>query len=208
MTKQINNTSLRAKYTKAFRLLDLPAELRNSIYEKVAEERPAWVRKISRGNLSCLSALRSANRQVRREFLAVLPQFAECIVVEVSNWDFAHFVTFLNTLSDQEHTSLSTLTWYGSLRVCIHLCVLCDLDINTDLLARWLNRMGSSTKKGSDIDVRYRIIHSIDRSKHSSGSTVHLRHWAKWLAKKAQRLQNGRIKVEAEKLVTALKVYV
>ena len=136
----------RSKQTQPFRLLDLPAELRNDIYEKIAKEETAHLNKMSRGNLGCSSALPYISRQVRDEFLVILTLVAPGITTTVSDWDFTHIVRFLNRLSDAELKAMPTVKQSSSRKMNIWLRITCHPQHNMDLLTRWLNRMTHPTK--------------------------------------------------------------
>lgn len=103
------------------RLLDLPAELRNRIYEYVAVNSGAELAPRTRGKLVTKTALGQVSKQVRNEFLAVLYVSVPTIKAHVFDFDFAHIVTFLNKLSDRELSALPTLSIPTHRKLCVHI---------------------------------------------------------------------------------------
>ena len=206
--------SPRSQQPQAFRFLDLPAELRNNIYEKVAEDETAYLKKNTRGNLACASGLSCLNSQVRSEFLAILILVAPQIVTLVTNWDFSHVVRYLNKLSDAELNALPTVKTPSARSMDIQLRVTHEPRFNIDFLTRWLNRMSHPTKKGTDLGVRYTVVDSIDFSKFGGfpvrrkGSVKHISAWAELLEHKAKAVGSGRTADEAKNIVQALRDYV
>lgn len=158
-----------AKKSLHFRLLDLPAELRNNIYEKVAESETAHLSVRTRGNLASASALSRVNRQIRNEFLPIIYICAPKIVARVSNFDFRHIVTFLNRLSEAELQTLPSVTRPNERKMEVELQVLCGapqrglLDTTNEgaLLMRWLKRANHPSKKGASIDISYVVVDSV-----------------------------------------------
>lgn len=150
------------KSDKPFPLLDLPAELRNNIYEKVLENQPkVYLSKRTRGNLASQSALARVSRQVRNEFLPVMYLCAGEIIASVQNFDFRHIVTFLNRLSDKEMTALVETP--SSRKMKIELTFTSSFRSNRfseefALLHRWINRLEHPTKRGTKIDATYVVV--------------------------------------------------
>ena len=90
-----------------FKLLDLPPELRNNIYDKVIENHPrAYLTTRSGRTIASGSALLRVNRSVRAEFLNAL-YISATIVADVTNFDFSQIITFFNRLRDTHLSSLS-----------------------------------------------------------------------------------------------------
>lgn len=160
--------------TTHFRLLDLAAELRNNIYEKLLEDTAIEIRSspaVSRKQLKRrqkeqtpikwqellrlppqLSSLALLNKQVHDEVLYIALT-AVPLHTTVSNANFSHVVTFLNKLGDTELDRLASREKSQELHIW--------LDVSTGtlpgrgLMARWLHRMDVSTKKGTNIDYIY-----------------------------------------------------
>lgn len=150
----------------SFPFLYLPAELRNTIYEKVCEGQPqAYLISRAKGHLACRSALPRVSRQVRDEFLPVLYLCACELIASVKDFDFRHIVTFINRLSDTEMKAILPTIDTPSLRLMtVELTFEHKLEYGNflspeySLLNRWVNRMAYSTKKGTNIAVSYTVI--------------------------------------------------
>lgn len=136
------------------RLLDLPAELRNRIYEFVALDSGAVLSPRTRGKLAPKTALCRVSKQVRDELLAVL--YVSALIIKAHVFDFdAHIVTFLNKLSERELSALPTLDNPTQRKLCVHIEVRTGCPRNPEGLRRWLFRCQHPTKKGTQIDVEY-----------------------------------------------------
>ena len=143
------------KKIKPFRLLDLPGELRNMIYVDVAQQSTAVVK---RRQLTDHSGLLEANTQLHDEYLSMLILHASKIQVEVTNFDFRCAVTFINRLSNTEINALPTVAKPSTRKIEIVLVVTKTVSKNEDLLSRWLNRAGNTTKKGTMLDINYKLV--------------------------------------------------
>lgn len=86
-----------------FRLLDLSAELRNNVYDKIIED-TFFV--LHRGNphrpLGFSSAFARVSKGIRSEFLPLALRTTPVIKTEVRNWDFGNLVNFMNRIGDDE----------------------------------------------------------------------------------------------------------
>lgn len=141
-----------------FRFFDLPAELRNLVYEHITDQCKG-IPILHRGRLGDRSGLLDINDRLRDEYQHVYLLRAGKIWLEVVSFDFRHVVTFINQLSDGELSALSTLSHCKESKICIKLNFtrLPELERDTGLLNRWLNRVGQATKKGSMLDMEYSL---------------------------------------------------
>ena len=145
------------KKSKPFRLLDLPGELRNMIYVNVGQQSTAVVK---RRQLTDRSGLPGVNTQLREEYLSMLILHASKIQLGVTNFDFRDVVRFFNGLSTSELNKLPTVTKPSTRKIEITLTVTKVTLKNADLLSRWLNRAGNTTKKGTMVDINYKLVGS------------------------------------------------
>lgn len=142
-----------------FRFLDLPTELRASVYQFVLQDEPkAYLSTRSRGTLITQSALSRTNRQVRSEFLSAAYIYTPQIKAYVKNFDFQHIVTFLNRLSEREMEVL--IEGPTSREIIIELSIdrkFLENEFGPDmtLFSRWINRLAHPTKKGTKILTEY-----------------------------------------------------
>ena len=143
-----------------FPFLDLPAELRNNIYEKVCEAEPeAFLIKRGRGNLASRSALPRVCHQIRNEFNSILYLCAGELIASVTDFDFQHIVTFINRLSDMELRSLLPTTDVPSSRE-MSVELIFEDSPDYSLLERWVKRMQHPTKKGTNVAISYTVLGS------------------------------------------------
>lgn len=148
------NQSLRLeKYSnktqKHFRLLDLSAELRNNVYDKIIEETSFVLpRSIPKRPLSLNSAFARVSKGIRSEFLPLALQTTRVIRTEVRNWDFGHVVSFLNRVGED-----------GVERLAREQLVVVDLwfsgeNADPSGLVRWLGRFDDG-KRGDGVEFEY-----------------------------------------------------
>jgi hypothetical protein len=89
--------------TTYFRFLDLSAELRNNVYDKIIEDSALLLRRSNANrNLASTSALVRVSRSLRFEFLPFALRATPVIKTAVRNWDFGHVVRFMNSLGIRE----------------------------------------------------------------------------------------------------------
>lgn len=180
----------------SFPLLDLPAELRNNVYARVVEGQPeAYLTKRTSNKLASRSALPRANRQIREEFLAVLYMTAD-VVTDVSNFNFAQVITFLNRLRDAELKALPSSVAQKGRQVIIRLQIPLHFPGSGNRnLNRWLNRIQHPTKKGVNVKMSYVV----------KGRMPESRLWLEDLRSRRDRLPTGKKRDEVVKIVDALR---
>lgn len=139
------------------KLFELPAELRNKIYEYVALDSKAVLHFKRRGKLATSSALIRTARQINDEYFGMLYVTAPEIRATVKDFDFGHIITFFNTLSERELNALPTLNKPTSRKLLIRVEVTEICPAYPDSLHRWLRRCQNTTKKGTNIDVQYSL---------------------------------------------------
>ncbi|KAK5733263.1 hypothetical protein LTR17_009872 [Elasticomyces elasticus] len=147
-------TQLKEDPSKLSLLLDLPAELRNAIYEFVLVSTGGVLvsRSATRRTLASSSSLPRVNKQIRDEFLATAMLMAEVHTTSV-DFSFRHIVAFLNRLSDEELRALPTTKLLTQRKIIIHLHPSIDSVEQPQYLERWLNRVQHPTKKGTDVTI-------------------------------------------------------
>ena len=146
------------KQNKLFMFVDLPAELRNKIYEFAAEDETAALCPKRRGRLTSKSPLSMVSHQIRDEYLGVLCMAMGEIKALVKNFNFRHIVTFLNRLTDAELNSLSTRA-HPSPRSIRFTVGINHISLETlEDLQRWLRRFQSPDVRGSNIDASYEFV--------------------------------------------------
>ncbi|KAK4551821.1 hypothetical protein LTR86_010907 [Recurvomyces mirabilis] len=212
-----------------FPILDLPAELRNAIYEYAALNATAVVRSNVRGKVLSNSPLTRVSHQIREEYSSMLLLTAPTITAHVKDLDFAHIVTLLNRLSDQELRALpsTNLPSGRSIRINLHITQTCSP--HSDALMRWLIRLEHPTKRGTNLNITYRAIgihHSDDLDQNWTPLNPGFIAWraTRWavpqegspvgtvyraLQKMLERVEKdesaGRIKGELKKIIRALR---
>ncbi|KAK5134452.1 hypothetical protein LTR08_006499 [Meristemomyces frigidus] len=136
---------------------ELPAELRNEVYEYVALSAGAQLRPRFRGRLISATALCRVSKQVRKEYEAALYVSASRITAHVRNFDFGHLVTYLNKLTGRELSALPMLNIPSQRTLEVHVYITQSCSTNPEGLRKWLRRCLHSTKKGTKMDVQYTI---------------------------------------------------
>jgi hypothetical protein len=189
-------TTISKAHIKFFRLFDLPAELRNVVYEKIAEEQSAQIRSPTL-LISDYSGLLKAGPQLHDEYLPILILHASKIEARVNDFNFGPLVTVLNKLSHAEISALPTVTRPGTRRIEVQMVVSCVG--KTRLLRRWLNRAGHGNKKGTMLDISY----TYNRS--ASNGVKEVKHWAAVLDAYVKTAPNKRAAGEARKIKAALE---
>lgn len=129
-----------------FRFLDLPTELRNTIYKKVIDDSALVIERVivTIHQPAVTAALACVNRQIRSEFLALTLDPTPSIQTDVGNWDFGHVIRLLNAITDYEGFACN---------VVIHLWFSGGYAEPAGL-TRWLDRFGRD-KRGEGIEFEY-----------------------------------------------------
>lgn len=154
LSKAKSSTDAAGAPRKPSPFLELPAELRNEIYDYVAPSYTAVLRQNARGRLLTNSPLAAVSRQVCEEYIATLYLCAP-ITAHVKNLDFSHLVTFLNKLSDRELRALPSVNVPSERHILIKLNITDACPPISDMLNRWLLRCEHPTKKGTNLQVSY-----------------------------------------------------
>jgi hypothetical protein len=135
---------------KHFRFLDLSAELRNNVYDKIIEETCLI---LSRGNanrpLGLNSAFARVSKDIRSEFLPLALKTIPVIKTEVRNWDFGHVVNSMNRIGHDEMERLAR-----EQRVVVDLWFSGE-NADPSGLMRWLERFDDDERRGDGVTFEY-----------------------------------------------------
>ena len=193
--KRAKTAAMPPTTTKPFQFFDLPAELRNLVYQKIVQEQTASIG----GRLTDHSGLLPVHAipQLSDEYIPVLLLYASRLKATVIDFEFGKRVTFINRLSDAEVNTLPTATKSGTRKIDIHLNISYDSKgSGVKGLRRWLNRAGHPRKKGTTLDISY----TFSRVAHHS----YVADWVRVLNDYNEGSDNERAKEEAEKIKTGL----
>ncbi|KAK5675196.1 hypothetical protein LTS10_012272 [Elasticomyces elasticus] len=198
-------TQLKEDPSKLSLLLDLPAELRNTIYETVLASTGGVLlsRSATRRALASSSTMPRVNKQIRDEFLATAMLMAEVHTTSV-DFSFRHIVAFLNRLSEEELRALPTTKLPKQRKIIIHLHPSIDSVEQPQYLERWLNRVQHPTKKGTDVVYEYRYSGPSLLLQRFHGSYDFLRRLQMWESD-IPRWAPGRKKNEIRAIIAALR---
>jgi hypothetical protein len=137
-----------------FRLLDLSAELRNNVYDKIIEETSFILpRNNTNRPLGLSSAFARVSKGIRSEFLPLALKTAPIIKTEVRNWDFGHVVNFMNRIEDGEMERL-----IREQRVVVDLWFSGE-NADPSGLVRWLRRFDDE-RRGDGVTFEYMCTNS------------------------------------------------
>ena len=153
-TKHLRTLSNSRETNITFRLLDLPAELRNLVYEKVAEEQVAY---LVRRNLQDRPGLLSVNRQLRNEYIPIMLLYPSKIQANVMNFDFRDVHACINRLCNAEMNTVS-ITKPRSRELHIQLQIRKDASWDSYWLWRWLYRVRPTNEKRMMLHVSYSLV--------------------------------------------------
>ncbi|KAK4543647.1 hypothetical protein LTR36_005292 [Oleoguttula mirabilis] len=150
-------TQLKQNPNEVSLLLDLPAELRNTIYMMVLDDTEVLLARVRNMKaLAAESALPRVNKQVRDEFLSTATLAANIHTTSI-DFDFRHIVAFLNRLSDAELQALPSANIPNERKITVDLTISEGCAREPEFLQRWINRAGHPTKKGTNIDFQYKL---------------------------------------------------
>lgn len=131
------------------RFLDLSAELRNNVYDKIIEDSALVLRRSNANrNLASTSALARVSRTIRSEFLPLALNTTPLIKTAVRDWDFGHVVRFMNSLSTQEFERLML-----EQRLVVDVCF-SGKNADPAGLMRWLDRFDDD-RRGDGVEFEY-----------------------------------------------------
>jgi hypothetical protein len=150
---QVKNQSRLRKPPKKdqrhFRFLDLSAELRNNIYNKIIEGSALVLRRSNvNRDLALTSAFVRVSRSSRSEFLPPALETTPVIKTVVRDWDFGHVVWFLNSLGVHQLERLIL-----EQRMVIDLCFSGE-NADPSGLMRWIDRFDDD-RRGDGITFEY-----------------------------------------------------
>ena len=191
-----------------FPFMDLPPELRNLVYAEAASDQAAY---LGKGTLTDGSALFRVSSQVHDEYLPILALHAKAIQTDVLDFDFRHIVTCVNRLAAAELNGLPSTagpranTEPRSIEITLRFAnsVFWPDDY---LLRRWLNRAGSTTKKGTMLDFQYTLVLSTEkRAVWGDGTTWAYWQWLRLLDNFVEGSTNWRAMEEARKMQAAFR---
>lgn len=184
-----------------FPLFNLPAELRNLVYEKAAETQTAYLVK---GKVSDNSGFLTASSKLHDEYLPILLVFAPKFKARVLNFDFRDVIYTLNRLSDKTLDSLSTTSTPRARQLHIDIEINNTANANTHLLHRWLNRATRKANKGTELDISYSLEATFDQTAKETrwynSDAYFLDQWVKALDGFIHFAKEGKAKNEAEKI--------
>lgn len=137
-----------------FRFLDLPAELRNLVYEHVANDSAPTVKRL--GDVASSSGMTRVSRQVHAEYQSVLKTKSQEIVVPVTELNFAPVVKFLDKLSDADLNRLPKVDGSNKERKVTVLLQISSDCINPGELMTWVRWLAQSNHRGANVDLTYK----------------------------------------------------
>ncbi|TKA83668.1 hypothetical protein B0A55_00467 [Friedmanniomyces simplex] len=148
-------THQKADPTQPSLLLDLPPELRNSIYDAVLATTGGarLSTKPHVRNLAFASALPRTSKQVQDDFLTAAWLLAD-IYTLAPNFSFRHIVTFLNRLPEAELRALP-ITLPAQRKVVV--TIVPNSGLGPEFLECWVRRAAHPTKKGTEVRYEYSL---------------------------------------------------
>ena len=150
--RPVIHTTAQTPTATPFRLFDLPGELSNLIYQKIAEDQSAWLNpKIQLVDDSGILEI----DELREEYYQMLLLHAGHIYTTVRDCNFRYIITFLNRLSEAELKALPTTTKPSTRSITVRLDLGFSEHQGRAALWRWLNRVEDTTKKGTKLDISY-----------------------------------------------------
>jgi hypothetical protein len=190
---------------KRFPFLSLPPELRNIVYGYVAEGCTATIAK--HGTMIELGNPMPLSPQIDYEYRSVVALYAKTIKTDVYDFDFRHIVTFINHLSAAELSVMPDITGSNSKSSIVSLNFRPTNFEDDYLMRRWLNRTKHATKKGTKLDITYRLrtvqyrpMIDPNRARIIAWHST-LEKWRKVLDRFVLTSKNGRSKQESKKIL-------
>lgn len=182
-------------------LLDLPAELRNSIYTIILEDHPTKLATPTL-TLASTSAMPRVDKQTRKEFLSVIQQESASVTVNASDFDFQHAITMFNRLSNKSNMTLRhsapMMPSCKEIRVELSFSDDVHLTLRADSLCRWMTRLEHSDIHGNKISISYKV------HEDTKIDVIGMYAWQK-LARENVCMQESRSKEELRRIMAALK---
>ena len=144
----------------------LPGELRNQIYEQVAEDDRITVLEENAGDRFSvqshyLSRFNNIDPQIQKEHVSVAYGRSRSIETTVRDFDFAHLMAFLDDFNDDAMKTFPTLDRSSTRRFIIRMEMTAECPRNLDNLTRWLDRFRQGCK-GSEIEFEYEAHQALD----------------------------------------------
>ena len=181
--------------------LDLPAELRNNIYEYDIHNTKTTLPRKARGRLVSDSPSTRVSRQIREEFQGILYAAAPTIQAKVTDLNFGHMIRFFNTVSDHDLSSLPKILDRSVPVLDIQLHFTDSCSANPEGLLRWLLRSEKPSKRGTKVDTSYSSHQRFDYLTTLSEEYAVILRVQKQMRKKISKVDDGRLKVEMTKLL-------
>ena len=147
-------------------LCTLPGELRNQIYEQLAnDDRITIIEEITGAGYSAqslhLSHLNNIDAQTHEEYNSIAYGIAPFIQTTVHDFDFTHVMAFLDHLTDKEINTFPNLDCPSNRHFIINLEIDLGRPPNLHNLRSWLDRFRRGCKS-SEIEFHYEAHQNLD----------------------------------------------
>jgi hypothetical protein len=187
--------SAKGDKSSIFPFLSLPVELRDEVYEYLAASTSAILSRKCKTLVSS-SPLLHTSRQIRAEFSSILNTHSTSVTTTVTDFNFAHVVRYLNSLSVRELDFLPARGAPSDRKFIIELQATKDCPSNPEGLRKWLLRCDDPKKAGTNVEMAYRISENRSRAGNFSQVADKMDVWT-------NRLGSGRLKDEVVKIKDA-----